>query len=82
MTGTEILRRAAAEMRDAPTFSAQDGAVMAAVADWLEEVAAWQDEGLGAPVATNLRDAWEGMERCALDTARAYFGVGAREQHG
>ena len=49
-------------------------AVALAVADWLEEVAAWMVEGVGLLPATNIGDAWIGMRQQARAVARAYLG--------
>lgn len=53
-------------------------AVALKVADWLEEVAAWMDEGVGLLPATNIGDVWIGMRQHALALARAYLGGGDR----
>jgi hypothetical protein len=52
-------------------------AVALAVADWLEEVAAWMDEGVGLLPATNIGDVWIGMRQHALAVARTYLGSDA-----
>jgi hypothetical protein len=52
-------------------------AVALAVADWLDEVAGWREEGLGLNPSTNFADAWGEIERCAHRVARAYLGADA-----
>lgn len=50
-------------------------AVALAVADWLEEVAGWREEGLGFMPRSNLADAWGCVERQAIYLARTYLGA-------
>lgn len=51
-----------------------DALIHLAVADWLELVAAWIDEGVGKRASTNVADAWDDMQVAALAVARAYLG--------
>jgi hypothetical protein len=62
---------------DADYIASWHPAVALAVADWLENVSAWIDEGLGRCddlYQTNYPDAWNDQRRAALTVARAYLG--------
>jgi hypothetical protein len=61
---------------DADHIIGMQPAVALAVADWLENVAAWIDEGLGRCddlYQTNYPDAWNDQREAALTVARAYL---------
>ena len=71
----DLLRRAAAQMRDEQRIG-WGADVLLAVADLLEEVAAWEDEGLGHVPGielTNYPDAVRDILAHALAVARAYL---------
>jgi hypothetical protein len=79
----EVLREAADAMRnDAESANpeaihpdaAWHPAVALTVAELLDEVAGWREEGLGLMPTTNLADAWSCVERQANVVARAYLG--------
>lgn len=70
---TQDLRRASGELRTAPHVSGQDRRLLDAVADLLEEVAGWREEGLGVLPLTNLGDAWVEVEDRAVSIARAFL---------
>jgi hypothetical protein len=57
-------------------YAAWRPAVALAIADWLENVAAWIDEGLGRCddlYQTNYPDAWNDQREAALTVARVYL---------
>jgi hypothetical protein len=75
----DLIPEAATRNRaDAEHIASWHPAVALAVADWLEEVAAWDDEGCGRVPGieqTNYPDAVMGSLACATTVARAYLGI-------
>lgn len=73
----EVLRRAAEDIRSDAQTRGEERPFLDAVADWLEVVAAWQEEGLGylpGITATNYPDAIGEQVDAAMVAARAYLG--------
>lgn len=73
----EVLCRAAESMRAQHGPDHERHAMWFAMADWLEGVAAWEDEGLGYTPSlnqTNWPSMWGDMQTGALVVARAYLG--------
>lgn len=63
------------EIRDADYIATTQPGVGLALAQWLDNVAAWEDEGVGILPQTNLADAWAETLRRAADVARLINGT-------